>query len=271
MTEGRVQVQEGVVYGNGGGRELKCNVFTPPGQPANAPGLLIVHGGGWKNGSPEAVKGYGFLFGREGYVVVTPEYRLTGEAGWPAQIHDVKAALRWMHANAATLGVDPKRIAVMGNSAGGHLALMLAGTQNNPKFEGDSGSAGARSDVGAVVNLYGITSIEPDSDFLQTNWVELFGPDAGRAVHREASPVEYVDANFPPTVILQSRQDATVPIAQGLLLWEKIQAAGVPVELHVFDRVGHQIDETRELGRQVAAIGLLFLQRFMGPAEGAAK
>lgn len=271
MTEGRVEVQEGVVYGTAGGRELTCNVFTPPGKPGNSPGLMIVHGGGWKNGSPEAVKGYGFLFGREGYVVVTPEYRLTGEAAWPAQIHDTKAALRWMHANAETLGVDPKRIAVMGNSAGGHLALMLAGTQNNPKFEGESGSAGARSDVAAVVNLYGITSIEPDGDFLQENFVELFGAGAGRELHREASPVEYVNASFPPTVILQSREDPLVPIAQNLLLWEKLQAAGVTVEMHVFDRVGHALDATRDLGRHTAAIGVLFLQRFMGAPEEASK
>ena len=213
----------------------------------------------------------GFLFGREGYVVVTPEYRLTGEAAWPAQIHDTKAALRWMHANAETLGVDPKRIAVMGNSAGGHLALMLAGTQNNPKFEGESGSAGARSDVAAVVNLYGITSIEPDGDFLQENFVELFGAGAGRELHREASPVEYVNASFPPTVILQSREDPLVPIAQNLLLWEKLQAAGVTVEMHVFDRVGHALDATRDLGRHTAAIGVLFLQRFMGAPEEASK
>ena len=153
MTEGRVELTEGVVYGHAGGRDLKANVFIPPGKPSNAPGVLMIHGGGWKNGSPDAVKGYGFLFGREGFVCVAPEYRLTGEAGWPAQIHDVKAALRWMHANAEQLGLDTSRIAVMGNSAGGHLALMLAGTQNNPKFEGESGNAGARSDIAAVVNL----------------------------------------------------------------------------------------------------------------------
>ena len=271
MTGDRVDLKQGVVYGSTGSRDLSCNVFTPPGRPTAAPGVLLIHGGAWRAGTPDFLRGYGFLIGREGYVCVAPEYRLTTEARWPAQIHDVKAALRWMRANHESLGLDPTRIAVMGNSAGGHLALMLGATQNDARFDGEGGSPGASTDLAAVINLYGITSVEPGGDFLQEALTDLLGPDADRDAYREASPVDYVDERFPPTLILQSREDTVVPPSQNRQLYEALEKSGVPVELHMYDRVGHAFDETRELGREVAQIALVFLSRYMGPREAASK
>src|SRR5690349_13815649 len=114
---GRVTVENDIVFGTGGGRQLRCDVYTPPGAPKDAPGVLLVHGGGWSGGDRSQLKGYGILLGRLGYLCVASEYRLSGESKWPAQIHDVKAALRWMKANATKLGCDPSRIAIEGNSA----------------------------------------------------------------------------------------------------------------------------------------------------------
>src|SRR5687767_4110747 len=130
-SEGRVTVEEGVVYGTAGagGRDLVCDVYRPPGDvPAGgAPAVLLVHGGSWRQGDRSQLKGYGILLGRAGYVCVAPEYRLLGEAPWPAAIEDVKAAIRWVRASASSLGVDASRIAVEGNSAGAHLALLAGG------------------------------------------------------------------------------------------------------------------------------------------------
>ena len=142
-------------------RELLCDVFTPPDSaPAfpNLPdglrvGVLVIHGGGWMTGEKEQLEGYAISLGRKGYVCVTNSYRLAsepaarpeqqenpasmtnqGEAGghfaaeegkWPAMIHDCKAAVRWMRANCGELGISPDHIAVTGNSAGGHLSLMV--------------------------------------------------------------------------------------------------------------------------------------------------
>ena len=133
MTEsgGRVTIEEGVVVGKAGTRDLHADVFHPPGDVRDAPGVLLVHGGGWRGGDRTQLRGYGLLLGREGYVCVACEYRLNPEATWPDHIHDVKAALRWMRANAGQLGVDPSRIAIEGNSAGAHLALLAAGTPNH--------------------------------------------------------------------------------------------------------------------------------------------
>ena len=146
---------EACVFGTGGGRDLRCNVYWPPQAGTARPAVLLVHGGGWVNGDRTQLHGYGILLGRIGYVCVATEYRLAGEAKWPAQIHDVKAALRWMRANAGRLGIDPNKIAVSGNSAGAHLSLMVAGTANMPEFEGEGGNAGVGTEVAACIAFYG--------------------------------------------------------------------------------------------------------------------
>ena len=97
--QGRVTVEADVVYGAGGGRDLHCDIYRPPGTSADQPGhghpcVVLVHGGAWRTGDRSQLRGYGIRLGRAGYVGVAVEYRLTPESPWPAQIHDVKAAMR---------------------------------------------------------------------------------------------------------------------------------------------------------------------------------
>ncbi|NJN51696.1 MAG: alpha/beta hydrolase [Gammaproteobacteria bacterium] len=106
---GQVAIQDAVVFGQGGGRDLKADIFTPPNERTDRPAILLVHGGGWLQGDRSQLRGYGIQFARYGFVCVASEYRLSGEAKWPAQIHDVKAALRYMRANANQLGIDATR------------------------------------------------------------------------------------------------------------------------------------------------------------------
>ena len=101
MTSARGTVEEGVVFGTGGDRDLRCDIYRPPDGAANGSAVLLVHGGGWSSGDRTQLRGYGILLGREGYLCVAPEYRLTGEAPWPAQIEDVKAAIRWTRGTAS--------------------------------------------------------------------------------------------------------------------------------------------------------------------------
>jgi acetyl esterase/lipase len=265
----RVTLEEGVVFGTGGGRDLRCDVFTPPANPGNAPAILLVHGGAWVMGDAKQLRGYGFLLGREGYVCVATEYRLAGEAPWPAQIHDVKACLRWMRANAVTLGIDPNRIAVMGASSGGHLALMCGATQDMPEFEGDGGNPGVSTAVQAVVSYYGITEIEPGRPEGLKDSVEKLMRDAAPEAYTAASPLHYPASNYPPTVILHSNRDKLVPRTQSLRLYEHLLAAGIPCELHMFDGIGHMFDGLKALGRQSADIVNVFLGRFMATPEPA--
>ena len=238
-----------------------------PDTPARARGLLLVHGGAWVVGDKTQLRGYGFLLGREGTVCVASEYRLAGESQWPAQIYDVKAAIRWMRANADELGIDPDRIAVCGASSGAHLALLAAGSADVPELEGEGGNAGTSSRVAAAVSFYGPTRLERGAAMLKDSVEQLLGSDPADGVFQQASPASYVTGDYPPTMIMHSNQDELVPREQSLTFTEQLVAQGVPVELHLFDNVPHMFDGTRRLGRQAAVMVDSFLQRYLPDAD----
>lgn len=120
-----VAVEEGIVVGSGGGRELKADVYLPPAGTSNGAGVLGIHGGGWRIGDRTWSR-YCLLLGRMGYTCVACEYRVAPGAKWPAQLDDVRTALDWMRAQAGALRINKDRIALQGNSSGAHIALMLA-------------------------------------------------------------------------------------------------------------------------------------------------
>lgn len=262
-SAGRVTVQEDVVFGTGGGRELKCNIYTPPGGPKNAPAVLLVHGGGWRQGDRSQLHGYGILLGREGYVCVASEYRLVPESPWPAQIHDVKAAIRFMRANSDKLGIDPHRIAIEGNSAGAHLALFAAGTANMPEFEGDGGHPDAPTDVAASLAVYPPTVFHHGNDRTHGSLPILALADDHPDVARAASPLSYASDTFPPTLLIHGTKDELVPPSASMVMYEALQKAGVPVELHMYADQPHAFDAAPAFGRQLAQIMLLFLNRYV--------
>ena len=266
-TARRVTIEEDVVFGTGGGRDLKCDVYTPPGGPTSAPAVLLVHGGGWSDGDRKQLRGYGILLGREGYLCVCSEYRLSGEAKWPAQIHDVKAALRWMRANHADLGIDPERIAIEGNSAGAHLALVAGGTPNLPDFEGEGGNSGAGTQVSAVISIYGPSDLVGGgaSEAISS----LMGSDTSEDRMRAASPLSHVTPDYPPTMLIHGTADMTVPWQSSLRMHEALQEAGVPVDVHYFAEQPHAFDSEPAYGRQTASLMRLFLARYVGVPQEA--
>lgn len=263
--KGRVVIDDNVVFGTGGGRELRCDVFHPPSPVGLSPAVVLVHGGGWRNGDRTQLRGYGVLLGREGYVCVAPEYRLLGEAAWPAQIHDVKAAIRWVRANAADLGVDPDRIAIEGNSAGGHLSLLAAGTPDLPEFEGDGGNAGVSTRVAAAIGVYPPVLFHHDTaerGGVPVAALSDTGP-ASEELAASASPLRYIHADFPPTLLIHGTGDELVPRSASLRMYEELLHAGVPVELHMYAEVPHAFDAEPRFGRQCAAEMQLFLDRYL--------
>ena len=259
---GRVTIEEGVVFGTGGGRDLKCDIYTPPGGAKDAPGVLLIHGGGWMQGDRTQLRGHGILLGRAGFVCVACEYRLSGEARWPAQIHDVKAALRWMRANAARLGIDPDRIAVSGNSAGAHLSLIVAGTPNMPEFEGEGGNAGVDTTVAASIAIYAPVHLLPESP-LDSAVGALMGPGASREAYAAASPISHVSAKFPPTLLIHGNKDELVAEEESLSMYRALRKAGVSTEIHVYADQPHAFDASPIFGRQTTQIMDLFLRRYV--------
>lgn len=259
----RVRIDTDVAFGTGGDRELRCDVYSPPEPVEGAAAVVLVHGGAWRSGDRTQLRGYGILLGRMGYVCIAPEYRLTPEAAWPAQIHDVKAAVRWVRSHADQLGVDPGRIAVQGNSAGAHLALLVAATPGIEEFEGDGGSPGIDTSVGAVMAIY------PPTRFATRPGVRGAVPlaaltEAGDdTIALAASPLSHVGPDHPPTLLIHGTADATVPWQASLVLHEALMAAGVPVDLHLVADQPHAFDAGPEFGRQCAAEMGLFLSRFL--------
>ena len=270
-AEGQVEIEQDVVFGTGGGRELRCDVYRPPSPTGPAPAVLLVHGGSWRHGDRTQLRGYGILLGRAGYVCVASEYRLLPEAPWPSQIHDVKAALRWMRANAEDLGIDPTRIAVEGNSAGAHLALLAAGTPGLSALEGSGGNPGVSTAVAAVAGIYAPTSFFAEGAARESGGLPfLVLGEGGEDAAALASPVRHVSASFPPTFLAHGTSDTTVPVSATMRMYEALVEAGVPTELHVYAEQPHAFDAQPKFGRQVAAEMLLFLDRYVPAAAGEA-
>jgi acetyl esterase/lipase len=259
--ENRVAIQEGLLIDTIDGRELRYDIFTPPGAPKSAPGVLLVHGGGWSQGDPSQLRGYGIFLGRLGYVCVSAAYRLSGQAKWPAQIHDTKAALRWMKANAESLGVDPDRIAVHGNSAGAHLALIMAATPNLPEFEGSGVHQGVDTSVRACVAIYPPVNIAPMP--LAGAYLQLMGSAATEADCRAASPLSYAREDFPPTMLIHGTKDELVPWQASQQMFDALSKAGAPAELHLLEGLPHAFEANSAYSRGIATFIDLFLGRHM--------
>jgi acetyl esterase/lipase len=219
---------------------------------------IHLHGGGFSAGNKESLIERVRPFAARGYVAIASQYRLTGQAKWPAQIHDVKAAIRWTRANAKSLGIDPARIAIVGYSAGGHLALFAAGTPNRPEFEGEGGNAGAGTEVAACCAYYPAVQIRPAPDGSANN---LLPEGADEAAHRDASPSTHVTAGFPPTVLFHGIEDVTIPLERSQRLFQQLREAKVPVELHTFEGVPHSFDRHPEFAEACASLVDLFLDR----------
>jgi acetyl esterase/lipase len=253
-----VAVEKDIVFGKGGDLDLRLDIYRPPSGASKRMATIHIHGGGFTGGSKNTLSQRVPPYAALGYVGVAIQYRLAGQAKWPAQIEDVKAAIRWTRANAAMLGVDPDRIAVIGHSAGGHLALFAAGTGNRPEFEGKGGTPGVSTQVAACCAYYPATELQPRADGTPHT---LMPPGSDVAAHRAASPVTYVASGFAPTIIFHGTADTTIPLESSERLFTLMKDAKVVAEFHAFEGVPHIFDSNREFADAAARLGDLFLDR----------
>lgn len=245
----KVTVERDIVYGNAGNRPLRLDIIRPK-DPAESPLPVIayIHGGGWRNGSKERETGRLVPFAASGnYFCVAIEYRLTGEASWPAQIHDCKAAIRWLKANADKYDYDPKRLAAWGSSAGGHLVSLLGTTADLAELEGNCGSPDYSSQVTCVVDFSGpsnfpamFTSPDVPKNIKEAVAALLGGPlDERREEAVAASPMTYVSPDDAPILIVQATKDPLVPLEQGTQFHEALKADGVDSTLIIIEGTDH--------------------------------
>ncbi|MBB4080670.1 pectinesterase [Lewinella aquimaris] len=207
MPDGVVADTNLVYFTVGNDRDLHLDVYRKP-EDTLRPGILMIHGGGWTTGSKENLTSMAQQLAGRGYVTVTPEYRLSAEARYPAGVQDLKQAVKWMRAHAEEYGIDTNRIAAYGCSAGGHLASLL-GVTNGPLLYDTIGPWSEYSaDVQAVLNIDGIVSfIHPEAKPEWTGrsanaWLGEF--TRTYALWREASPLEYAGKTTPPFLFVNS-------------------------------------------------------------------
>ena len=263
---GTVAVQADVPFASINGSELRLDIYQPAEQgSALRPAVVLIHGGGWTSLDKSTMQKMGQFLARSGFVAFAVDYRLLqgSQNRWPAQLDDVQRAVRWVRANAAKYGVNPDRVGAFGHSAGAQLAALLG--MEDTRDNSDPALAKYSSRVQAVVEVSGpvdFTTREygPEGRAFMAGFL---GAEYSRhpEVWQEASPAFHVSKDDAPFLIVHGTKDEEVPISQAQELYEKLQAAGVPVSFVKVDD-GHTF-QTPEARRELAIQSLAFFQRYL--------
>lgn len=242
-----VTARENLVYASIGGRDLHLDVYVPD-TPARCPcaGVILIHGGGWRSGDRSQAVPMAQRLAAAGYVAAAVEYRLSPEALYPAAVHDLKSAIRWMRAHARELALDTSRIAALGCSAGGHLAALLGTTNGDRRFEGKGGNPGYSSAVQAIVDIDGVLDFTHPAES---------GKDTGSSkssagaswlgatfrerpdLWREVSPLQHVSRQTPPVFFVNSSLDRYHAGRDEMIA--KLQAFGIPSRVQTLPDTPH--------------------------------
>lgn len=246
-------------------KPLLLDMYLPKNATEVLPLIIWIHGGGWRFGDRRLAPELSRYFAARGFAMASIEYRLSGEAVFPAQVHDVKAAIRWLRAHAEQYGFDAERIGLWGSSAGAHLATLVALT-GDKALEADNIEYPEQSvDVQAVVNGYGPTdfsqmdaqhkAIPPEAEDPESVRVPpgkktadadsfeslLIGYPINERPNlvQAANPVNYARPEAPPFLILHGLSDAAVPSHQSELLYEALASHHNDVTLYLVKGLGH--------------------------------
>jgi len=267
---GQIPTHPDVVYATVDGRGLALDLYLPAG--VDTPPLLVwVHGGAWRFNDKTSEVPLGFV--RNGFALASLDFRQSTEARFPAQAHDIKAAIRFLRARAGDYGYRADRIAIAGNSSGGHLAALVGVTNGHRELEGTVGAdLPQSSDVQAIISFYGasnLTTILDQSTPFGLGVREpalelLLGalPERAGAMARLASPVFHVDADDPPLLLLHGDQDPQMPINQAHELQGAYEALGLDVTFHVLHGSVHGGPEFYQ--GEPLALAVAFLRRTIG-------
>ena len=237
-----IKFERDVVYGKTGDVELKLNLARPETPDGPRPCVVFIHGGGWAAGDRTQHDKQTWDFVQRGYVSATIGYRFAPKYVFPAQVEDVKCAVRFLRAHAEEYGIDPTRFGAVGFSAGGHLSLMLGVMDKGDGLEGDGGWPDQSSKVQAVVNFFGPTDFTmeypPASRDIVKNFIGGTMTEKTDA-YKAASPVTYINAGDAPILSFQGTKDPLVPHNQVFRLTDAMTAAGIPSRAEFFVGAGH--------------------------------
>lgn len=229
----------GVVFGEVDGTTLMLDVVTPPPRETPRPAVIVIHGGGLIGGERAMGVEAATYLAEAGYVAFTIDYRLFELRGgkainpWPAQFDDVQRAVRWVRANAAAYGANPKRVGAYGHSSGGYLAALLGVSETRDNSDPDLAEFSSR--VSCVVDLAGDTDLTiplPASRefFVEMQAAMLGGtPEEVPEVYQDASPIAHVDEESVPFLVIHGTKDMDVPVEHSRRLVDALHEAGVEV------------------------------------------
>lgn len=233
-------IRQDVIFADAGIRPLKLDIYTPR-NSGNRAAVLMLHGGAWKRGNKTILAPHASALAEQGFIAVVAEYRFTDEAQFPAQIHDVKRALRWLRSHAEEIGFDPARLCVFGNSAGGHLALLAAGAPDDARLDPPEGSGGISAAVAATVAIYPPILFYRDGARPSGGVPAqvLPGADLSEEMAALASPLAHVTAHLPPVMLLHGDADKVVPVSASRRYEERVREVSGMVDLHIFAGFPH--------------------------------
>ena len=238
-----VDYKPDITYATVAGEELKLDLATPKGLDHAVPAIVVIHGGGWSQGKRQDMEPIAKACAAHGYVAPTISYRLTPKHRFPAQIEDVKCAVRYLRAHADELKIDPKRIGATGISAGGHLSLMLGTLDTSDGMEGNGGNPEQPSKVQAVVNFVGPANLVLDKydDLQRQILTDFLGDDPTKKVEecRQASPITHINKGDAPMLCFYGTKDPLVPYDQAFQMTTALTDAGVPGRVELILGAGH--------------------------------
>lgn len=239
-----------IEYKKTDGKSLQLDIYKQKGLINPAPLLVFIHGGSWKGGKRSDYLVYLTAFAERGFVTATVSYRLLGDGPYPACVEDIADALQWFYVNGENYGYDPDRIALIGGSAGAHLAMLGAyGWGDAHRRIDTTRFETGKHRIKALVNIYGPSDLTTEyarnhrlvTDLLARSYEEA--PD----LYREASPVHYVDKDDPPTLIFHGTSDRLVPVSQSDDLKARLDSLGVPAVYHRLPLWPHAMDVVKRV------------------------
>ncbi len=257
-----VEMKTDLVYARHGDRELKLDLFLPKSGAGPFPAVVYLHGGGWSGGNRNQFHRQAAHMAAKGVAGACVEYRLSGEAKWPAAIDDARTAVRWVRASAAKYRIDPERIGASGGSAGGHLAAYLATTDSIRDFEVRASSR-VRA-VAAFNPVLDLPALAPAAAGSANNAIFNFLGAAyadNPKLWADASPITHVSRRSAPMLILHGTDDKTVPYRQALDMVNKLKEARVKAELFTAEGAPHGFfNRSPWFEKTVAAMEEFFLR-----------
>ncbi len=264
----RIKVFKKIVYKEIDSLQLALDIYQPLDIRKSRPLIVFIHGGSWNWGKRSDYHVYLLDFAKRGWITATVTYRLRKQAKFPAAAEDVKCAVKWIKNHADEFKIDAENIALVGGSAGAHLAMLTAFTAESGEFSQGCNSDGSPA-VKALVDIYGPVDLTVDYAVSNKNVQKFLGGQYTEIpqIYDVASPGNYVTEKSPPTLILHGSIDTLVPVEQAELLVSLLQEKGVPVEYYPLPGWPHAMDLALHPNRYMQNRMTQFFKKYIPIAE----